>query len=170
MDDEELHRRRACFETRPQRALPRVIARGYVLDSIKKNPHPRPSPGQALRSPHSGRLEGRTAPIQPVANSFTASLGERGPRAARRVRVVPPRRFLARWCALRALGMALWRGRHDKAESWRRSASHAKLCIAYRRALTTAVPRCEPDDPRARSSPDSPSTKSFARQFRGRRI
>jgi hypothetical protein len=31
--------------------------------------------------------------------------------------------------------------------------SHAKPCIAYRRAFTIGVPRSEQDDPRARSSP-----------------
>jgi ABC transporter substrate binding protein (PQQ-dependent alcohol dehydrogenase system) len=40
-----------------------------------------------LRKPRSGCLEGRTAPIQPIIDSFTRSVRERVPSVARRVRV-----------------------------------------------------------------------------------
>jgi hypothetical protein len=44
-----------------------------TFDGIKKIPHPRPSPGRALRKLRSSCLEGRTALIQPIVNFLTGS-------------------------------------------------------------------------------------------------
>ena len=48
-----------------------LLTMTYVIDSIEKPPHPRPAPGQALRKPQRGCLEGRTVPTQPSFNSRT---------------------------------------------------------------------------------------------------
>ncbi len=50
-----------------------LLTMTYVIDSIEKPPHPRPAPGQALRKPQRGCLEGRTVPTQPSFNSLTRS-------------------------------------------------------------------------------------------------
>ena len=66
-----------------------------VVDSIEKPPDPRPAPGQALRKPQHGCLEGRTVPTQPSFNSLTRS--EAGGR------LLPPvdADFPGRWRAIK---------------------------------------------------------------------
>ncbi len=45
-----------------------LLTMTYVIDSIEIPPHPRPAPGQALRKPQRGCLEGRTVPPHPHPN------------------------------------------------------------------------------------------------------
>ena len=50
-----------------------LLTMTYVNDNIEKLPHPRPAPGQALKKPQRGCLEGRSVPTQPSFNSLTRS-------------------------------------------------------------------------------------------------
>jgi hypothetical protein len=61
----------------PRLRVSRALSMRKALMALRKVPQPRPLPRQALSWPRSGRVEGCTAPIQPLCDLIKASFRRR---------------------------------------------------------------------------------------------